>query len=754
MISVVIAPSSTRMFALLVLLGLGVTARGADDGPKTVATPEEIVALEKFEIIGTRPGSADTTTLKLPGTVLDTPRSVTVFDASRLREQDIQTGGDLLFWVPGLNTNGAVAESYHYYARGYRMAGNDWRVDGFAGRVVGGSYSPNLFGVEQVNVLRGPAGLLYGSAVAPGGMINLVSKKPRDAAATTVETRVRTYGGGEVALGDRWSHEIEFDSTGPATADGRLLYRALGSVERSALAANSPADDNQFYRLSFTQKLDDAGRFQLTPMFEWSREDRAQRAPTLSPASSRGTSDGRTDYTIADATPRSVNLAAGGRVDTSRLWGADLTAAFSAAWKASIAFRYGDRRYANDAYAINPATLAQGDANDPHSWTVTRRHTRAANRYVTTNVDASTTYEIRPTASLKSLFQVGVAGRRNVNTAASSGNGADQSPVNIYTGVAREPLVANAPVLAAGNRTDTWTWNAYAQNQTELFRRTILTVGFSTAREFNRTTAPNGFVTEPPARRGGLTPNVALVYKLTRRLSLYSSYSTSYTFADPAFEDDQGRTGAFRASEGRNLEAGAKAAFWGNLLAASLTAFDTKLDGVFVQSQASELNARGNRFYRQLDNGRTSRGVETEFTVSPVPAWDTTFTYAYIDARDHGATAALPDTAAEMTPRHAVSVYSRYAFLHGPLEGLSARLGVIWQSERWSASRTSAAPDPLLLATFHRVDAGLAYQLRTWRVALNVENFTNEYYLLAGSTGLAFSPVNPRSYALRVSRSW
>ena len=117
-------------------------------------------------------------------------------------------------------------------------------------------------------------------------------------------------------------------------------------------------------------------------------------------------------------------------------------------------------------------------------------------------------------------------------------------------------------------------------------------------------------------------------------------------------------------------------------------------------------------------------------------------------------TAALPDTPAEMTPRHAVSAYSRYAFLKGPMRGVSARFGVIWQDERWSASRTPAAPDPLLLDSFHRFDAGLGYQVRGWQVALSIENLTNEYYLLAGSTGLAFSPSNPRSYALRVSRAW
>ena len=743
------------LFPLTLAVAVASFAIGADSTPASTATGD-LIALDRFEVVGTRPHTTDTTTLKLPTTVLDTPRSVTVFDASRLREQDIQTGGDLLFWVPGLNTNGAVQESYHFYARGYRMAPNDWRVDGFAGRVTGGSYNPNLFGVEQVSILKGPAGLLYGSSGLPGGMINLVSKRPRETAATTVETRIRTFGGGEVGLGERWSHEVEFDTTGAVTPDGRLLYRALASVERSALAANSPADDNQFYRLALTYKLDAAGRFQLTPSFEWSREDRAQRAPGISPSSSRITADGRTDYTLSDVSPRTVNLAAGGRLDTNRIWGADLAAQFSSSWRAAVGFRQVDRDYTNDAYAINSATLRQTNASDPQSWVVSRRHSRAANTYAVTSLDANTTYEFTPAPRVRSLLQVGVNARRNQNTTASSGNGVDQSPINLYSGVVApaDALAANAPALIAGNATDAFAWNAYAQSQNEVFERWILTAGFGYSRETSKSTTAAGITTRAPARSSDVTPNASLVYKLTRRVSLYTSYSNSFTLPDGTLEDAQGRRGTFSPTQGDNYEIGAKASFWGNLLAASFTLFDTSLNGVLVQSQADELNANGTRFYRQLDNGRKSRGAETEFTVSPLPAWDTTFTYAYIDAFDRGATAARSNTPAEMTPRHAVSAYSRYAILTGPLTGLSARFGVIWQGPRWAASQTPAAPDPLRLDAFHRFDAGLGYQVRGWRVALNVENLTNGYYLLAGSTGVAFSPSNPRSYALRVSRSW
>lgn len=76
---------------------------------------------------------------------------------------------------------------------------------------------------------------------------------------------------------------------------------------------NGQTDANQFYRLSFTYKLDRAARFQLTHVFEWSEESRVARNPVISPWSSRTTNDGRTDYTTAEVSPRSVNLGAGER---------------------------------------------------------------------------------------------------------------------------------------------------------------------------------------------------------------------------------------------------------------------------------------------------------------------------------------------------------------------------------------------------------------------------------------------------------
>jgi len=717
----------------------------------------EVVKMESFEVIGTQSTKLDTTAQKLPTEVKDTPRSLSVIDLTRMREQDFQVGSDLLFWIPGINTNGAVQESYHFYARGYRMGPNDWRVDGFAGRVLGGSYSPNLFGYEQVVALKGPAGLLYGTAASPGGLINLITKKPQENAAVSIDTRTRTFAGSDSSFGNRVSAEVELDATGPLSKDGRLLYRLLASAEQSALPYVGQTDANQFYRLSFTYKLDRAGRFQLTPVIEWSEETRAARNPVISPSSSRTTNDGRTDYTASDVSPRDVNLAAGERVDRNLTWGADLAMNLAENWTTNVSIRQHQRDMNNSAWSIQAGTLTQTNLSDPRSWVISRRHARSKSDVGTFSYDANTAYQFLNTHVVKSRLQLGLNGRRTDNQAfVFETSNQDQSPVNIYTGVATAPLVADVPAsYTLGNLTRTDVWNAYAQSQTEFWNKLIATIGFARATEKTRTVSPAGTTTFSPKRASNLTPNLGLVYRLTKEISLYASYSNSYTLVDPLAEDVAGKTGNFKPTEGDNYEIGLKGDFLKHRISAGVTTFVTELNGVLVQSDSTELNAKGNTFYRQLDTGRKSEGVEAEFVIRSVSHWETSATYTYIDAYNRNADGSK-GASAEMTPHHAVSVYSRYTFATGPLQRWAVRLGFIWQSDRvgGSSSPTTAAPDPLILRSFHRFDAGLSRRWPHWNLALNIENLTDEYFLLAGNTGVAMSPVNPRSLALRIGYTW
>ena len=77
-------------------------------------------------------------TLKLPVSIHETPRSLTVIGEERIREQNFRQVSDVLNYVPGTTQNSYRNGSYHFYSRGYRMSPEDTRLDGFAGINVGG----------------------------------------------------------------------------------------------------------------------------------------------------------------------------------------------------------------------------------------------------------------------------------------------------------------------------------------------------------------------------------------------------------------------------------------------------------------------------------------------------------------------------------------------------------------------------------------------------------------------------------------
>lgn len=74
---------------------------------------------------------------------------------------------------------------------------------------------PQLFNIERVEVLKGPAGALYGGGDA-GGLINYVTRKPK----TRAERRI------ELQAGDKDFRAGSIEGTGPLSASGSIRYRA------------------------------------------------------------------------------------------------------------------------------------------------------------------------------------------------------------------------------------------------------------------------------------------------------------------------------------------------------------------------------------------------------------------------------------------------------------------------------------------------------------------------------------------------
>jgi catecholate siderophore receptor len=135
-------------------------------GPVTVQDQTDKNALNHAPPVSTMPSTS----------LQDTPQAVTVVSGETMRQQATTTLGDALRNVPGITI--AIGE-------GGTLAGDQFKIRGFDAKddvYLDGlrdfaAYTRDSFNYEEVQVLKGPSGLMFGRGTT-GGAINIVSKTP------------------------------------------------------------------------------------------------------------------------------------------------------------------------------------------------------------------------------------------------------------------------------------------------------------------------------------------------------------------------------------------------------------------------------------------------------------------------------------------------------------------------------------------------------------------------------------------------
>ncbi|MCK1788220.1 TonB-dependent siderophore receptor, partial [Pseudomonas sp. TNT11] len=151
------------------------------------------------------------------GLLLETPQTVNVVPAQVLRDQQPRNLDDALANVSGItqaNTLGSTQDAVMLRGFGDNRNGSIMR-DGMPivqGRALNAT-------AERVEVLKGPSSLLYGIQ-DPGGVVNIVSKKPQLVQSTSLTVRGSTFGNGKNGSGGN------LDTTGPI-GDSGLAYRLI-----------------------------------------------------------------------------------------------------------------------------------------------------------------------------------------------------------------------------------------------------------------------------------------------------------------------------------------------------------------------------------------------------------------------------------------------------------------------------------------------------------------------------------------------
>jgi len=197
---------------LLVGLSLSAATAGQDfSGDRREAQASDSEAIEEVVVTGYRREGASTAT-RTATPVLETPVSVQIVPETLFDDQASPRLRDVYRNVSGVQpafTGGNVSSTENPIIRGFgsgRIYRNGFRL---------GQVAPvDLANVESVEILKGPASVLYGLG-EPGGLLNVVTKRPLGERLLLVEQQIGSY--------DRYRTSI--DANAPLTGDGKLLGR-------------------------------------------------------------------------------------------------------------------------------------------------------------------------------------------------------------------------------------------------------------------------------------------------------------------------------------------------------------------------------------------------------------------------------------------------------------------------------------------------------------------------------------------------
>ncbi len=203
------------------------------------------------EVVVTATGrSSATSTTKTDTPIIESPQSISIISREEIDLRASPTIADALSYTAGVQAEAFGIDSRvdEVSVRGFGAGGfssNNNFVDGLrlpsGGQWTRPGFDP--FALQQIEVLKGPSGALYGQT-APGGLVNIVTKRPTDRA----RGEVVLQGAGFTDLG-RWNYQAAGDLGGPV-ADG-LSARIVGL----ARDGNTQVDDVKIARYYLSPSL-------------------------------------------------------------------------------------------------------------------------------------------------------------------------------------------------------------------------------------------------------------------------------------------------------------------------------------------------------------------------------------------------------------------------------------------------------------------------------------------------------------------
>ena len=660
-------PRRTALSLLLPALLLA----GAAQAQATPDGADEVTELDAVQVNAYRVTTHSSGATKTDTPIAEIPRSISVIAREELDARGAINLNEAMRYVAGvvLESTGQDNRYDDFRIRGF-SAGSEsgaMTVDGLRAPPPGSAWNRgkiDTWNLDRVEVLKGPSAVMYGQ-VAPGGLVNQVSKTPEPGQRQVLQLGVDGHG--------TWSSAFD---VGAGTGDDRHLFRLVGRYADGGTQIDTVEQQHWFLAPSYTFQVADKTR--LTLLGYYQEDDGGSTyqflpmdgtlVPTRYGYMDNSTFIGEPEWNTWDAT----------------VWHAGwlLEHAFNDSWTFSQSARHMHVDSLYRAIVTNQGLLPDGRTQQ-------RRQVMGLGDADTDGIDNRLVGTFSTGAADHTLLS-GVDWRsgdwsadRHQGPRALPSDPRNPRPIDIFNPV-HTGLPAGFPNsigLGGGKSTQT---GVYVQDQIALDKwRFTLGGRYDWYKDESWSQACSGTGTCQPRsatttlKNEAFSGNAGALYMFDSGFSPYLSYAESFEPSTrTALDSYDGH--AFDPTRGKQWEVGVNyqpASFDGLV---TLAAYDLrKKDDAIVDTDHDNVCGANGAGTCYISAGETRvRGVELEARVTPVQGFSVIGAASHMDSELVRSGTAWEGKALAMVPDWMASLWADYTFQSGPMKGFSFASGV------------------------------------------------------------------------------
>ncbi len=651
---------------------------------------------------------------KLPIRPMDLPQSVMTLDRTLLETQQVRSMSDVLMNTNGvyiMGTTGGYQEEIS--ARGFSMGSSNTFKNGM--RYANGMMS-ELSGIEKVEILKGSAAILYGN-VAAGGVLNLVTKKPK------------FNFGGEISL-----RSGSWGLIKPSID----LYGGLSS--KVAVRLNATHEQANSFREGVRSE-----RFYVNPSLLFKLSNKTELVVEGDYLEDKRTPDfgaGIINYKIVDVPrERFLGVAWSYMNQNQSSITTSLTHRLTDQW--TIKLMAGIRNNGFDLFS-NARPNAGSFVSEDGRWIRNLQKANARENYGIAQVDLAGTLH---TGVIKHQLLVG-ADSDYFNTVTQAFNqfvrydtinilGPNPATKRVDQPAMTPFTTTTAPINRVG---------IYVQDLVHISEKMKLLVGLrysyqQTTSELytystSKTTVSTNF-------DGAFSPRLGLVFQPTKSHAIFASYANSFALNSGVDINNN----ALPPSLIDQYELGIKNELFKGMLSANVTAYRILNNNL---AQNSLINATTYSYVKELVGAVQSEGLEIDLSTKPVAGISFTGGYSYNETKYVKSNTYIEGSLLRYNPNHTANI--GISFRHN---GWQAGLTSVYIGERFAgrSTRVAVANDAyrlIELPAYTQVDFSLSYRIKHFIVRSKVANLGDVLSYNVHDDN-SVNPITPRNYSLSLT---